>query len=218
MDFHSLLTSSHPTTFTCSLLLYLLVHQLQILSAILDFLSWPVSRTGCLHQEPVSHLALMRVVGQAHALRYCSFKHFWTWMKHHSAEHEIRHPSNLQRTWMTQHGSMRESFPWGQCLPKENWRWDRFGQRNSPLFCPLMGSFKASLLDIDSPEAFYILSGSSAGSPSVSLHSSSWNSSPHSNLSLSIASYPSSHPLHFLIFFYHFCYPGFAPSKQSVDI
>lgn len=89
-EFSFLLAFFLPQTLTGSSLFHLLAHQFQILSVILDFLSWPVSWTGCHLQEPVSHLALLNeVLGQAHALKYCSFNHFQTSLKHYSAEHGI---------------------------------------------------------------------------------------------------------------------------------
>lgn len=121
---------------------------MQILSVILDFLSWPVSWTGCHHQEPESHLALLRMLGQVYALNCFSFGHFWTfWMKHPSVGHEIWHPMAASK-------GMAQSASLGEVAFQRKSEMGLIWTKKCSLFLPPMGSFKVGLLNTDSPEAF----------------------------------------------------------------
>ena len=179
MDFYSLLPFLHPTPLTCSLLPYRLVHQMHMFSVILNFFGWPVSWTWCHHWGPISHLALLRVVHQAHALSSWLLQqllnlngtsHCRTW--------DLASQHSLQKAWITHSGSMKGlAFHGANFAPKKI----RNGMSLNKGLPSYGFFFKINLLNTDSPEAFHILSGSLAGLP-VFLHRSSWSSSPQSNV------------------------------------
>lgn len=210
MDFYSLLPFLHPTPLTCSLLPYRLVHQMHMFSVILNFFGWPVSWTWCHHQGPISHLALLRVVHQAHALSSWLLQqllnlngtsHCRTW--------DLASQHSLQKAWITHSASMKGlAFHGANFAPKKT----RNGMSlNKGL--PSYGLFKD-----ESPQY-----RQSRGIPHTEWQLR-WTTCVSSQLIMK--QQPTQQCIvllpHILLcipsIFPHFCHPGFAPSKQSINI
>lgn len=160
---------------------------------MIDLLNWPVSWTWCHHCGPGSHSVLLRAPGQARALGDWFLRPLL----------DLKETSRC-RAWNLASQRSLWKLGWRNLIaresqlsirpisPKENQRWDRSGQRNSPL---LLGSFEVSFLERQSSGIAHT-DWQPCWVISVSSHSPSWSSSSHRNASRFITSYPSLHPLH----------------------